>query len=317
MLLTISNTEFQQFTGANTGLKTDDIQDSIDTVFKRQILPYLSQDQLDDSKDSTDEKHLELMKIVHRAASNLAVAKDYMKFVIQLEKGGVKDKSAKEAKASKEDKEQHREDFYIEGNQSIEDMILFLEHNQDIFTKWKNSPAYSQRAKSFVNTATVFNEYIDISHSRRVFMKLKPHLKRVEDIHILNLINNSLLEKLLESYNEGTQSPLEERLIGYLQAFICYLAISDAIVKGAVIKDKYNTFSTYDDTALGKTKGHKTADLSFLQELEKRYFDSSKDYLNSFNTLVEANLDVLNITQKEPETGLLFINKPEKGYIFI
>jgi hypothetical protein len=314
-MITITEEELKRYTGVTNSLKPDDLEDTIKTVFNRKVLPYLSQEQFIVSEGSTSNIHILLIESVKRAVCCFAIAHDYMRLVLAVEKGSIKDKSAKEARATKEDKEKSREDYEREGHDSIEDMAKLLEENPSVFTQWRNSASFNTFTLSFVYNSTIFNNWVDINSSRRTYYRLKPHIRRAEDLIISKLIDSSLLQSLITKAQNKTLIPIERKIVEYIQAIVTNHAIADALIKGSVIKDAYNTFTVFDDTSLSKTTGNKTAELERLRTAQREYIETANSYADLMQKTISDNQTALGITPAEPEEGYNYMNDPEAGFV--
>jgi hypothetical protein len=314
-MITITNSDLKKYLGSTTNFLVSDLEDAIEVVTNRYVLPYLSQQQLIVSDASTSNIHIVLMKVVKRAVINLAYAKDYMKFVLTADVSAVKDISTKETKASKEDKEFHRETFWLEGFASIDEMLQILEENQTTFTQWASSTAFSQLKNSFVYSTAIYNIFVDINNSRRTFMRLKPAIYQLELYGIPQVINTTLKAQLLDKYITGTTlTALEKQIIELLQGFICNWSMAQTLKKGSIRKDASNTFTVYDDTGLNKTEGRKTPDMSFLDAVQAEYFVIADRFRDTLSRVISENMTVLGIAPSVANTGLNFKNDPKRGY---
>ncbi len=317
-MLQITDSELKKYIGSTNSLKSTDFDDTIQVVLNRYILPYLTEAQLNISAASDANIHLILMSVVKRAVANITVAKDYMKFALQFEVSGIKDKTTRETKATKEDKEAHRETFWKEGFASIDEMLKILENNKNTFTFWANSPTFTLLKNSFVNSTQIFNDIVYINDSRRTFLRLKSHIRTIEDLRIPLIVDPILLNSLKSKYQLGTLTPLENAIIIYIQSIVTNYAIADALIKGAIIKDKYNTFTVYDDTGLTKTEGYRTADKSLLEKAQQEYITTGQEYQLLMNRLIQGNLTELGLVKDSPKTeGLKPENDPKKDYAWI
>lgn len=308
-MLQITDEELKKFTGSTNSLKTEDFADTLKVVFNRQIIPYLSQEQFIVSEASTSNIHILLIESVKRAVCCLAIAKDYMRIVLQLEKGAVKDKSVKESKAAKEDKEKSRDDYYKEGYESVEEMIALLESNVSTFTQWRNSSSFTILKDCFVNSAKIFDDYVDINASRRTFLKLKSHIRNSERLILYHLIDIDLVERLKANFQTDTLSPLERVVVEMIHPVIANHAIADALRKGSVIKDAYNTFTIFDNTSLSKPNNDKS------EKEAEAYYLTAIEYGEKMQIFIGKNKIALGIVPVEPEEGYKFMNDPDAGFV--
>lgn len=316
MILTITDTELQGFIGSTANLTTEDCKDDLVVALSRYALEVITANQLVASLAATQNQaiHSEAVTILKRAVCNLAVAKGYMKYALQFDTSGVKDATAKEKKASKEDKEQHRNDFWEEGFSSLEELRVFLEKNKTIFTIWANSGSSTIMSNSFLPTASVFQKYVDINDSRKTFQRLMSYIETCEVMYLNRLFSTEVLQDLKSKVSDDEASPVEKQIIKFTSMILANYAIADALIKGAVIKDQYGTFTTYDDTGLGKTNGRKTADLDLLKKTQSEYRNTAIEISKQLAQYMKDENFVAKTTLKE---GLNYQNKQTNNFIWI
>ena len=81
----------------------------------------------------------------------------------------------------------------------IELLLRFLNKNLNnaLLITWKNSDQYKVVYNSLINTADEFNTYFDIENSYKLFLKLSPIKKRIENKVIKSIIGEVLYDKFM------------------------------------------------------------------------------------------------------------------------
>ena len=82
---------------------------------------------------------------------------------------------------------------------------------------WKQSRYYYQAAGLFINTATKFNEFVDIYENRSKFISLLPDLRYVHDFYISAELGDDLTADLLAKHKDGTLNTIEAEAVRRLQ----------------------------------------------------------------------------------------------------
>lgn len=300
-MITLFATEqdFRSFISVNTGFSFDNIKAKYNEALTDYIFPYCSREQFDESIQSPNPIDVEFIRLVKNAAANLGFYLYYPFSKAQLSDKGIIYDAEKNKQASAEDKEDIEMALKRSGLTGIETMLDYLEKNDEHFTAWKESSSYTKYTSLLIRTAT---EFKIIDNSRQVFLKLVPFIEDVEFDIIREAVPKAILQKLYArdfGITDESKSAYKELLEKYVQVIVRSLSLAQAINAFAVIKDKYNTLTVYDDTAASKTKGHKDAPDRKLEKWREDLLILGSSRLKKLPKFIEENAEVFNYTPAE------------------
>lgn len=134
--------------------------------------------------------------------------------------------------ADKEQKESYKLRCKTEAHRAIDRLLVQLEEwaerlndeteewdeqereeTESIVSLWRKSRYYYLAEGLFINTAKVFNEYVDIYENREKFITLLPDLRYCQEIIIRQELGDALTDALLEKSQNGTATSAEQKAI--------------------------------------------------------------------------------------------------------
>ena len=315
-MITLFDTEeeFRSFISVNTGFTFENIKPKYNEALTDYIFPYCSREQFDESLNSENAKDIEFIRLVKNAAANLGFYLYYPFSKAQLSDKGIIYDTEKNKQASAEDKEDIEMALKRSGLTGIETMLDYLEQNDEHFTIWKASSSYTKHTSLLVRTAA---EFKIIDNSRQVFMKLVPFIEDIEFDVIKEAVPKVILQKLY-SRDFGVESEVKaaykELLEKYIQVIVRSFSMAQAINAFAVIKDKYNTLTVYDDTTASKTKGHKEAPDRKLDKWREDLLILGNKRLKMLQTFIDENAELFDYTPAEKVIKTIpYKNDPSHG----
>lgn len=174
------------------------------------IIPVLGRDlskELQDqyNKKTLDEQWGELLERVQYPLVNYACHKSLPKNNVTMMNGGAGViVSGNMEVASQKRIEDLGRSLYEDAQGGIDLLLLFLEEDalteKPIFAElWKKSKFYYQVQGSLINTAMVFNDYVNINGSRAKFVDLKSHITYCEKIYIRPEMSSELVDYLIDN----------------------------------------------------------------------------------------------------------------------
>jgi hypothetical protein len=185
-----------------------------------------------------------LLVLLQRAVAHFAVAAYLPKAAVQVTPNGlVQVAGDKQKKADAEAVEALRRSLVKTGYHNVEKALVFLEKNAQQFPQWAGSEAYTLAHESLCVSASVFNQYVFIGGSRRLFLAIRPSLAEVEHVSILPTLTGAVYEQLRSAPQNG-QAPDVLRRRHVLPA-LSNLAFAQALPSLMLIPD-YGTLLTYD-----------------------------------------------------------------------
>lgn len=296
MTLFANDNEFRGFLSVNVGFKVDNLKHEINDALNRFILPFCSKEQFDASKTEPAEPHLEFIRLVKYAAANLGMYLYMPTAKVVISNNGIEYSSDKATQASAEDKQDFALSLKSKGLAGVEQILAHLEANEGTFTAWKASGSYTKFTSILIRTST---EFKIIDDSRHVFLRLVPYIEEVEFNTIRNAIPKVALTKLYSRNfgdDDAVKALYEELLTKYAQVVVRSYALAQAINALAVVKDKYNTLTVFDDTTAGKSTGHKEAPVNKLDKWRQDLLETGANRLTMMNQFIKDNAEALGIT---------------------
>ncbi len=135
-------------------------------------------------------------------------------------RGFARDRSEYSEAAPKYEIEEIKTELICQSDYALDQLIKFLEDNQDIYTEWVASDFYNQTGGIIIPTASIFDEYVKIGCSGRVFAKLKQYRARAER-GLIRTICQDLFD-LVNAEILGTMTAEVTALLPYLRAVVAY-----------------------------------------------------------------------------------------------
>ena len=194
------------------------------------------------------------------------------------------------------------EDFKIQvmdiAYRALDDIAIYLEENKDQtltiesnpaipkYAAWKTSFQYSIFENNYIKTADEFQTYVNIRLSRRVFMHLKPAINRVESLRLKPILQIALLAALRAVQSD----PIRAYLVQYIiKPAIANLAFANGINELALVVDKYDSTTQFDNTTANQTRGHKQAAESQIKTTQSEREMDGTAFLNQILPYLYAN----------------------------
>lgn len=104
---------------------------------------------------------------------------------------------------------------------NMEEMIRFLEEKKDDYPLWVSSSAFTLETKNLINSATLFNKFVDIDQSRLTFHRLRQTLTNVEQMYVKPMISEAQFDVFVEKIRDNEPfDEIEKAALTHLQAFV-------------------------------------------------------------------------------------------------
>jgi hypothetical protein len=202
-MLVTSTDDLKQYVKANSSLTFKAVEPFFIDAESKYVRPWLGEHlykKLDSYKTTTsvDESLRALLPYAARASARftvmLASASNDINFG---ESGFTTSSSTTLAPASAQRVDRFNSSIEQLGWDAIEQMLRFLEQNKEAYPDWVESEAYTLSFKSFINSAEVFNSYVnDLGNSRLTFSKLRSVMDTVEMLQVEPVISPEFAEEL-------------------------------------------------------------------------------------------------------------------------
>lgn len=194
-------------------------------------------------------------------------------------RGFQRDRSEYSETAPKWEIDEIKTQLICQGDYALDQLIAFLQENADTYTEWESADFYQQNGGVIITTAAIFDQYVKIGCSGRVFSKLKQY-RTLSERALVRTICQALYDRVVVEIS-GTQTAEITALLPYLQAVVAF----DTMAKGIKMMN-YNYLDTgiyvysYSDGNISKT-ALTGADVKMLSsEWEKDYFDARTELID-------------------------------------
>lgn len=228
-----------------------------------------------------------LLCLSQRANAILALWYDYHELNSLIDDSGVRKQEASNSNMPYKYQELAMiQSWKAKGFNALDDLLEFLERNILLFPEFKNSKNYTQKQAAIVRNTSEVDEYFAIGRSRLTFLRLKPHMKIIEDTLIaprLGTTYRELILNLQEDKPERKFQTLREKLI----PCVVFYAMRRMLIQTGDVTDKGLFFSsvTGENAAYERSQ---PADIENLNTLINRvqsdgdiYWNFVEDYLHA------------------------------------
>jgi hypothetical protein len=177
------------------------------------------------------------------------------------------------------------------GFNGLDTVLQFLEANQDDFSDFEDSQAFSTIKTAFVPTTSVLNEIYFINNSRLTFLRMKPHLQLLEDTEILPLLGHVTYYTIKAELSSPVPDSKVIKLLPYIRKPLVFLASAMLMEEsGADLTDNGLYFTAVSAVHVNDTE-HKPSAPERISILSMRnrnlgyaYLDLLRSYLSSNQT---------------------------------
>lgn len=273
-------------TGVSAGVKYLDIVPSRDFIERNHIKPLLGDALYADLVEAFEDDPLPdnmandmgpLYIAVMQALAPLTAWHFAGAAAAELSSGGQREHTAEDgAGARLWVSNLQRDTWYDTGMTEIDNLLAFLEANQDTYTDWLNSAGYSELRECLLQTTAQMNQVVHINHSRRFFTLMKPSIRHAEEMLVKKYIGADTYDDLIDKIKDDNLAASESALIGLLRKAIAHLCVSYSSLPIELGTDGAWVLSSTENASV-KTKAmpeaiytqknhHKTFGMQYLNE---------------------------------------------------
>lgn len=239
----------------------------------------------------------DLLELLHEASSNLAMLSYSTAGVVDISNAGfLKSNTEHAVAASWTDLKDMRRFFLKTGMEALDEALELMEDNEALFPEWKDTAGYTNFKELLTRKTQTFQRYFNIEKSRLTFLRLRPHLLRVEEKYFKGLLG---LETLLQIKAEASAEAKEALRIS--QAAQVPLCVAEIVNEGAFLLTPKGMFFEIDEIP-----GERKIKLE-EKELQKVYDAKTEEGNEQLKNLV-------NYLKSKPEVFVAFASK-EKNEI--
>lgn len=181
-------------------------------------------------------------------------------------------------------------DQYGEDGFAFLDILLnFLEDHKDIYTDWAASEAYTIFKESIISTVDQFDSYVKINRSRRLFLSMKPKMKRVERDVIVNALTKPLYDALLAKLKNNTAlEAAEKQVVNLSREALALLTMAGSIPLLKLTLDNNGWFA-FETTKTQTIKGRAIPSPVDVAALMESLQGDAQSTLNTLSAFINEN----------------------------
>jgi hypothetical protein len=213
--------------------------------------------------------------------------------------------------------------LYDSADTFAEQLLRFLEQNQEDYLQWVESPAYTFATELIINSAEELNNYLPVNASRRLFLRLRPFIIRIERDFISANISKALFELLKTEKKNNTLSEPNKIILPLITEATAFLAFSKSLPTLSISQsaEGYSLVS-YNDGIIEKS----TLDPKTKKELQAQYLMDAEQNLLTVKKILDENIDEYSTyaassqytepTEENPRAYQQFDNEGRKNFTF-
>jgi hypothetical protein len=111
----------------------------------------------------------------------------------------------------------------------FDNALDYLQLNVDSFATYKASDNYSDKKELLIESPKIFDDQVSIGKSRRTFLLLLPHLKRVQSKSIRSKIGAEMYDELITQKKADALTPANRALINEIIPALANLTMFEAL----------------------------------------------------------------------------------------
>ncbi len=204
------------------------------------------------------------------------------------------------------------------GFRALENLYAFLEANKADYPLWTSSTAYTESRENFIPNATIFNKYYHIDNSRRMYVRLKPYMLKLEDFYIKPLLGEEYYDELKAVISTVDPSDDDQVVVNYVRKIMAPLSIHRALEEGMLDVGPDGVFINLFDS--GTNKKQAPADRR-IQNVADRALADAEIYIQQLKTFLNKNASSIlyetyfeSSTYTDPATDTKFPNSKDNSF---
>lgn len=281
--------ELQAFLPVSNSFAPEGILDSVEIALQQKIAPIISAAQVQASVyDYQNIQDPVFLKNLKRAAAHFAFVQALPFLAVQVNNTGVqKFKNATTLPAAPEDLERLRLSSLDTAWTCVDLLLQIMENNpsEPRYTFYRTSVNYTRSEQSFIKLPEDFSRYEFIGANYRVFARLRPSIKFIEETEIYPVLTDSFATYLLANRSTPANQILLNR---YVKPALCKLALADAL-PGLANTFGYDSVLTFANTTANYAKGYKTSEHERIVAWQNQLADAGMKTLSEVRPFIEIN----------------------------
>lgn len=165
------------------------------------------------------------------------------------------------------------------------------------YDTWAESAAYTENRELLIPNARVFQHYYNISISRRAYQRLRPYIRKAQELYLRPVLCGELYDEITEQQAANMLSADNTALMPYLQRYLAEVAVSIAMPDLNFVNDgdgwriiENTTAETLPQEALR----------SAMQTMATQAEQNAARYLQNLRDFLYSNLDMFPAYRDSP-----------------
>jgi hypothetical protein len=178
------------------------------------------------------------------------------------------------------------------GFNGLDDVLVFLEENIELFHEFKYKENYTVLKESFLPTVNVIEKIpFNIHGSRLIFLALRPMIAYVEDTDIRKVIGETIYQEIKTEMVKDDPSTKVKNILPYIRKPLIYLSSALLMEEtGATLDEKGLFFEAIDPTYRGEKKKEPSKE-NRIAAMIARNRRIGLDYLETLKRFLSKNWD--------------------------
>lgn len=179
-----------------------------------------------------------------------------------------------------------REQFANNADMAAEALLSFIEINRADYAFWNDSEFRNENIRLFIESGLRLNRYIRMTEPRRFYLNIQPHLTRVEETDVQEILGQTLYELVKGQMEDGTETAETLALIKLIRPFVAFKAVAAALPEMVInITSSGMKVSTASDTMQPQA----AADKDQMSVLLQRYNSMANTYESALKKFLNEN----------------------------
>lgn len=182
---------FRKHVKVTSSFKFEDISSEIVKAERKHIKKWIGRTLYDLWKTTApaDGIRLEVYELLQEASAAMAICTYVMKNQAQITNGTILIADSEHAQVpTLADLFNLRRAYFNTATEAIDEALLLMEEEIADFPEWFESDNYTYFNETFTRHTSEFNKWYTINNSRLTFLRLRPHLRKVEDQYFESLL---------------------------------------------------------------------------------------------------------------------------------
>ena len=273
------------------------------TMFESLMVFYKTE--LSEELTEVEQRTGELFRLVQSAVIHIAYWIGFDLLNSHISDGGFKRTESTSVKGLFKYQEENLKIYFrTNGFNGLDTVLQYLETNSSDFSEFSESPSFSQLKSAFIPTTDIFNELIFINKSRLTFLRMKSHMRLIEDTEISTILGHTAFAFVKSEMVKANPEAKVTVLLSYIRKPVAYLASALLMEESGADLTDNGLFFTSTASGFNNDTERKPSTPDRIAILVNRNRNIGNAYLDQLRSYLAANSS--DWTEVTPSSGKLF-----------